>query len=69
MAKLEGIGKRYAAKLRKGGIGSQNKLLEVGSTRKNRSTIARECGISEKLVLACVNRADLCRIKGVSEQH
>ena len=72
MAKLEdveGIGKRYASKLRKGGIGSQKKLLDSGSTKKGRKEIAKNCGISEKLVLAWVNRADLCRIKGVGEEY
>lgn len=72
MAKLEdveGIGKKYASKLRKGGIGSQKKLLDVGSTRKGRKDIAKNCGIGEKLVLAWVNRADLCRIKGVGEKY
>ena len=72
MAKLEdveGIGKKYASKLRKGGIGSQKQLLDVGSTKKGRGEIAKNSGISEKLILAWVNRADLCRIKGVGEEY
>lgn len=72
MAKLEdveGIGKKYAAKLKKAGIGSQKKLLDTGSTRKGRAGIAKECNISDKLVLEWVNRADLCRIKGVGEEY
>lgn len=72
MAKLEdveGIGKSYAAKLRKGGIRSQKQLLDVGSTKKGRSGIAKDCNISEKLVLGWVNRADLCRVKGVGEEY
>lgn len=72
MAKLEeveGIGKKYAAKLRKGGIASQKQLLNVGSTKKGRAGIAKDCGISEKLVLGWVNRADLCRVKGVGEEY
>lgn len=72
MAKLEdveGIGKKYAAKLKKGGIASQKKLLELGSTKKGRAGIAKDCNISEKLVLGWVNRADLCRVKGVGEEY
>jgi len=72
MAKLEdieGIGKRYANKLRKGGVRSQNALLETGCTKSGRKNIATECGVTEKQVLNWVNRADLGRIKGVSTQY
>ncbi len=72
MAKLsdiEGIGKKYAAKLSKAGIGSLEKLLERGCVKKGRKEIAETCGVSEKLILEWVNRADLARIKGVSTQY
>ena len=72
MAKLsdiEGIGKKYAAKLSKAGIGSLEKLLERGCVKKGRKEIAETCGVSEKLILEWVNRADLSRIKGVSTQY
>jgi predicted flap endonuclease-1-like 5' DNA nuclease len=72
MAKLsdiEGIGEKYAAKLAKAGIGSLEKLLERGCTKKGRKEISESCGVSEKLILGWVNRADLGRIKGVSTQY
>ena len=72
MAKLsdiEGIGEKYAAKLSKAGIGSLEKLLERGCVKKGRKEIAETCGVSEKLILEWVNRADLSRIKGVSTQY
>lgn len=72
MAKLsdiEGIGEKYAAKLQEGGVGSLEALLEKGAEKKNRKAIAENCGISEKLVLNWVNRADLSRVKGVSTQY
>ncbi len=72
MAKLsdiEGIGEKYAAKLLKAGIGSLEKLLERGCVKKGRKEISNSCGVSEKLILEWVNRADLTRIKGVSTQY
>lgn len=72
MAKLsdiEGIGKKYATKLSKAGIGSLEKLLERGCVKKGRKEIAETCGVSEKLILEWVNRADLSRINGVSTQY
>lgn len=72
MAKLEdieGIGKVYAAKLRKVGVRSTNDLLKKGGTPTGRKEIARLSGISGKLVLEWVNHADLFRIKGVGEEY
>ena len=72
MAKLsaiEGIGPAYSAKLEEAGITSLEDLLKVCCEKKGRKEIANKSGISEKLVLNWVNRADLSRIKGVSTQY
>ncbi len=72
MAKLEdieGIGPNYANKLRAAGIGSQKKLLEAGSTPAGRRRIQKDTGLSAKLVLKWVNRADLARVRGVGEEY
>ena len=66
---IEGIGEIYAGKLEAGGITSVENLLEQGAEKKARQEIAEKCGISEKLVLNWVNRADLARINGVSTQY
>ena len=66
---VEGIGKTYAAKLTKAGIGSQASLLKAGGDKKGRKTLAADSGISEKLILEWVNRADLNRIKGVGSEY
>jgi len=66
---IEGIGETYAAKLEDAGITSIENLLEVCCVKKGRSHIASRTGISEKLVLNWVNRADLSRIKGISTQY
>lgn len=66
---IEGIGPKYGAKLRTIGCGSPTKLLQDGATRKARKEIAAKAGISESIVLRCVNMADLFRIRGVATQY
>ena len=66
---LEGVGPVYGKKLRDIGCHSPAKLLQDGATRKGRKMIAERSGLSESLVLRCVNMADLFRIKGVATQY
>lgn len=66
---IEGVGPVYAAKLREAGCGSAAKLLRDGATRKGRQSIASKTGISDAVILRCVNMADLFRIKGVATQY
>jgi len=69
LTKVEGIGKKYQKQLQKAEISTTDSLLKNGATRKGRNRIAKESGISVKLVLEWVNRADLFRIKGVATQY
>ncbi len=72
MAKLsaiEGIGETYQAKLEAEGITTVEKLLDDCCEKKSRTEIASKAGISEKLILNWVNRADLSRVKGISTQY
>jgi len=64
LTKVEHIGKRYQKQLQKAGISTTEALLKNGATRKGRNQIAKESGISAKLILEWVNRADLFRISG-----
>lgn len=66
---IEGIGDAYAAKLEEAGIKTEEGLLEAGASKKGREEIAEKTGISEKLILGWVNKADLSRIKGVGAQY
>ncbi|MGI9534580.1 MAG: DUF4332 domain-containing protein, partial [Thermodesulfobacteriota bacterium] len=66
---VEGIGKVNGRKLEKDGIKTLEGLLKRGADRKGRRKIAKNCKISEKLILGWVNRADLCRIKGVASEY
>ncbi len=72
MAKLsdiEGIGETYQAKLKESGVATLEKLLEAGATPAGRANTAKDSGISEKLILTWVNKADLSRVKGISSQY
>ena len=64
----QGIGRVYGRKLRKIGCSSPAALLRDGRTRRGRKEIAKNAGISVKIVLRCVNMADLFRVKGVAGQ-
>jgi hypothetical protein len=65
---IEGIGSKYAEKLKAEGIASVEKLLESGATAKGRDALATKTGISSQLLLTWVNHADLFRIKGIAGQ-
>jgi len=69
LSEIEGIGEAYAAKLEEAGIVSLEHLLKACCEKKGRKETAEKSGISEKLLLNWVNRADLSRIKGVSTQY
>jgi predicted flap endonuclease-1-like 5' DNA nuclease len=69
LTKVEGIGKKFQKELQKAGISTTDALLKNGATRKGRNQIAKDSGISAKLILEWVNHADLFRIKGVGEEY
>jgi len=66
---VEGIGPAQAEKLNDRDIKTTEALLEAGATAKGREELAAATGISEKLILGWVNKADLFRIKGVGEEY
>lgn len=66
---IEGIGATYAAKLTEAGVKSQEALLKAGDTPKSRKDLEKMTGISGKLLLKWINRADLARVKGIGEEY
>jgi predicted flap endonuclease-1-like 5' DNA nuclease len=66
---VEGIGPAYEAKLAELGIETVETLLERGASPKGRKELVEASGISAKLILKWVNRADLARVKGVGEEY
>ena len=68
LIEIKGIGPEYAKKLADTkGMNTVEELLEAGASKKGRTTLAADTGISESLILRWVNMADLFRIKGVAE--
>ena len=66
---IEGISHKQATSLRKARIRTVEALLKKGSTRNGRRDVATATGVSEKLILEWVNRADLMRVRGVGEEY
>jgi uncharacterized membrane protein HdeD (DUF308 family)/predicted flap endonuclease-1-like 5' DNA nuclease len=66
---VEGIGPVFAEKFKSVGVLTTLDLLKRGSTRKGRSDLVSDTGISPKLILRWVNQADLFRIKGIGSEY
>ncbi len=66
---IEGVGDKYAQKLKAAGITTTQKLLEMGASPKGRKDIAAKTGIGDALILEWINHVDLFRITGVGEEY
>jgi predicted flap endonuclease-1-like 5' DNA nuclease len=53
----------------KKGVATTETLLEQRATPHGRKELAEKTGISDRLILKWVNRADLFRVKGIGEQY
>jgi len=69
LMEIEGVGSAYATKLEEAGVKSQEDLLQAGATPKGRKDLEAKTGISGKLILGWINRADLARVKGIGEEY
>ena len=69
LSMIEGIGGSYALKLKEAGVSSVEALLEICASKKGRSGLADNTGISEKVILKWANHADLIRIKGIGGEY
>jgi predicted flap endonuclease-1-like 5' DNA nuclease len=65
---IEGIGTTYAKTLEEAGLTNTDHLLETAGSAAGRRKLAESTGVSEKLILEWVNRADLMRINGVGSE-
>jgi hypothetical protein len=66
---FDGIGDALGRRLNAVGVGTVEVLLERGGRRHSREQLAMATGISEKLILEWVNRADLMRIHGIGAEY
>ena len=69
LLEVEGIGPKFAEKLKVKGVRSAEDLLKKGSTPKGRKELAEKTGIGDALILEWVNHVDLFRIKGVGSEY
>ncbi len=69
LSDIEGIGEKYAEKLKEAGVTTLENLLKLCCDKKGRHEVAEKSGIGEKVILGWVNRADLSRVKGISTQY
>ncbi|MCW5937676.1 MAG: DUF4332 domain-containing protein [Fimbriimonadaceae bacterium] len=65
---IEGIGLVFGEKLEAAGVGTIEKLLDMGASKQGRESLAEATGISETMIRDWVNKADLMRIKGIGPQ-
>jgi len=65
VAKLDGMTVQAAAKLKKQGIRTAEKLIEVASSVRGRKRLAKETQIPEPQLLEWVNIAHYLQIKGM----
>jgi predicted RecB family nuclease len=65
IAKLDGMTAQAAAKLKRQGVRTAEKLIEVASPVRSRKRLARETGLSEQQLLDWVNLAHYLQIKGM----
>jgi predicted flap endonuclease-1-like 5' DNA nuclease len=66
---IEGIGEKYAAKLKSAGVFTVEGLLKRCSSEKGRKELSESLKIDHDLILRWANHADLYRIKGVAEEY
>jgi predicted flap endonuclease-1-like 5' DNA nuclease len=69
LEEVEGIGPKYAQRLRKAGVRSLHGLLKKGAKPGDRKEIAKTASLSSQQVLEWVNRADLFRVNGVGSEY
>jgi len=63
---VEGIGERFAEKLKALGVRTTDQYLERAKDRRGREALAAELGIDEGRILRWANHCDLYRIRGVA---
>lgn len=72
MARIDqvaGVDQRQATRLRKAGVRTSKTLIEQASTRRGRTQLSKETGISPKDLQLWVHHADLLRVRGVGGEY
>ena len=69
LSSLDGLAPDFAAKLRKLGIRTTDKLLENAKSLKGRQMLAEQTDIDERELLRVANKIDRMRIRGVGKDY
>ena len=72
MARIDqvaGIDHKQATKLRKAGVRTSKRLIELAATRRGRTELSKETGLSPKDLQGWVHHADLLRVRGVGGEY
>lgn len=69
LSDIEGIGAKFSEKLNACGVATQEQLLDKAGALSGRKALIKESGISDKLILKWVNRADLARVRGIGSEY
>ena len=72
MARIDevaGVGQKQATKLRKVGVRTSKGLIEHASTRRGRTQLSKDTGITPKDLQLWVHHADLLRVRGVGSEY
>lgn len=72
MARIDqvaGVDHKEATRLRKAGVRTSKRLIEEAATRRGRTQLAKETGLSPKDLQTWVHHADLLRVKGVGGEY
>lgn len=66
---IEGIGERFASKLKKAKIATTSDLLKLCCDARGRKTVSEQTGISAGNLLKWTNMADLMRVSGIGQEY
>jgi hypothetical protein len=69
ISELDGLGPSFAIKMKKVGIRTTAKLLEIAKSLKGRQILAEKTEIDQGQLLRVANLIDRMRIKGVGQEY
>lgn len=69
LTEIKGLAHAFVDKLKELNIQSTEDILRVASNRKNRETISKRTGLSERSILRLVHISDLCRIPSINPEN
>lgn len=69
LAEIESIGRFFSEKLAFAGVTCVEELLLAAATRDGRSQLIRVTGLTNRMLIYWVNKADLARVRGIGTEY